>query len=92
MSIAAAGGLYDEHHEKLYADFADKLISDGSFSIIHEGVAHACYTPITVDAAQHLKCYILAPLSVLPEYEGKGYATIMMEEAEKQLDADVPTD
>ncbi|EDK25814.1 hypothetical protein VSWAT3_27190 [Vibrionales bacterium SWAT-3] len=88
-AFAAAGGLYDERHAKLYAEFADDLIADGSFSIVHEGVAHACYTPITVDTAPHLKCYILAPLAVLPEYQGKGYATRLMEEAEKQLNADV---
>jgi putative acetyltransferase len=88
-AFSTAGGLYDERHAKAYAQFADDLIADGSFSIVYEGVAHACYTPITVDAAPHLKCYILAPLSVLPEYQGKGYATRLMEEAEKQLDADV---
>ncbi|MEZ8720053.1 GNAT family N-acetyltransferase [Vibrio pomeroyi] len=88
-AFAAAGGLYDVRHAKLYASFADDLIADGSFSIVHEGVAHACYTPITIDAAPHLKCYVLAPLAVLPEYQGKGYATRLMEEAEKQLDADV---
>jgi putative acetyltransferase len=84
-----AGGLYDERHAKLYGNFADDLIEDGSFSIVYEGVAHACYTPITVDAAPHLKCYVLAPLAVIPEYQRKGYATRLMEEAESQLDADV---
>ena len=79
----------DERHAKLYADFADDLIANGSFSIVYEGVAHACYTPITVDETPHLKCYVLAPLAVLPEYQGKRYATRLMEEAEKQLDADV---
>ena len=88
-TFAAAGGLYDERHAKLYADLADDLIADGSFSIVYEGVAHACYTPMIVDAAPHLKCYVLAPLAVLPEYQRQGYATRLMEEAEKQLDADV---
>ena len=88
-AFAAAGAPYDERHAKLYADFADALIEDGSFSIVYEGVAHACYTPITVDEASHLKCYVLAPISVLPKYQGKRYATRLMEEAERQLDADV---
>ena len=88
-AFAAAGGLYDERHAKLYATFANDLIEDDSFSIVFEGVAHACYTPITVDKAPHLKCFVLAPLAVLPEYQGKGYATRLMEEAEKQLKADV---
>ncbi|MFA0086717.1 GNAT family N-acetyltransferase [Vibrio sp. 10N.261.51.F12] len=88
-SFAKAGGLYDERHAELYANFANELIEDGSFSIVYEGVAHACYTPITVEAAPHLKCFVLAPLAVLPEYQGKGYATRLMEEAEKQLNADV---
>lgn len=88
-AFAAAGGLYDERHATLYAELADALIADGSFSIIYEGVAHACYTPITVDAAPHLKCYVLAPLAVLPEWQRKGYATRLMEQAEQQLDADV---
>ncbi|MBU2972504.1 GNAT family N-acetyltransferase [Pseudoalteromonas sp. C2R02] len=88
-AFANAGGLYDERHAKLYGDFANDLIEDGSFSIIYEGVAHACYTPITIDKAPYLKCYVLAPLAVLPEYQRKGYATRLMEEAEKQLDADV---
>ncbi|EKM13815.1 MULTISPECIES: GNAT family N-acetyltransferase [Vibrio] len=88
-AFAKAGGLYDERHAKLYAEFADNLIADGSFSIVYEGVAHACYTPIVIDAAPHLKCYVLAPLAVLPEFQGKGYATRLMEEAEKQLNADV---
>ena len=88
-AFAAAGGLYDERHAKLYAELADALIEDGSFSIVYEGVAHACYTPITVNKAPHLKCYILAPLAVLPEYQGKRYATRLMKEAEKELDADV---
>ena len=87
-AFAAAGGLYDERHAKLYADLARDLIEDGSFSIIYKGVAHACYTPMTIDEAPHLKVYVLAPLAVLPEYQGKGYATRLMEEAEKQLDAD----
>lgn len=88
-AFAAAGGLYDERHATLYAEFANALIEDGSFSIVHEGVAHACYTPIRIDSAPHLTCYVLAPLAVLPEYQGKGYATRLMEEAESQLDADV---
>lgn len=88
-AFAAAGGIYNERHAKLYADLADALITDGSFSIVYEGVAHACYTPMTVDAAPYLKCYILAPLSVLPGYQRKGYATRLMDEAEKQLGADV---
>ncbi len=83
-----AGGLYDERHAKLYADLAVDLIEDGSFSIIYEDVAHACYTPMIIDKAPELKVYVLAPLSVLPEYQGKGYATKLMEEAEKQLNAD----
>ncbi|WP_421862554.1 GNAT family N-acetyltransferase [Motiliproteus sp.] len=88
-AFSKAGGLYDDRHAKLYGDLANALIEDGSFSIIYEGVAHACYTPITIDAAPHLKCYVLAPLAVLPEFQGKGYATRLMDEAEKQLDADV---
>lgn len=60
-AFASAGGLYNEGHAKLYAELADAMIEDGSFSIVYEGVAHACYTPITVDAAPHLKCYVLAP-------------------------------
>ena len=84
-AFAKAGGLYDERHAKLYAEFADNLIADGSYSIVYEGVAHACYTPITIDKAPHLKCYVLAPLAVLPEYQGKGYATRLMEEAEKEM-------
>jgi putative acetyltransferase len=88
-AFATAGGLYDDRHAKLYAGLADALIEDGNFSIVYEGVAHACYTPISIDTAPTLKCYVLAPLAVLPEYQGKGYATRLMEEAEKQLDADV---
>ncbi|MCG9623803.1 GNAT family N-acetyltransferase [Vibrio mediterranei] len=88
-AFAAAGGLYDERHAKLYAEFADNLILDGSYSIVYQDVAHACYTPITIDAAPHLKCYVLAPLAVLPEYQGKGYATRLMEQAESELAADV---
>nr|WP_086938509.1 GNAT family N-acetyltransferase [Thaumasiovibrio occultus] len=88
-AFAAAGGIYTERHAQAYAQFAVDLIEEGSFSIVYEGVAHACYTPITIDAAPHLKCYVLAPMAVLPEYQGKGYATRLMEEAEKQLGADV---
>ncbi|GEM79440.1 GNAT family N-acetyltransferase [Vibrio superstes] len=88
-SFAKAGGLYDERHAKLYAQFANDLIEDGSFSIVHKGVAHACYTPLVIEEARHLKCYVLAPLAVLPEYQRQGYATQLMEEAEKQLEADV---
>lgn len=88
-TFANAGGLYDERHAKLYAEFADNLIADGSFSIVYEGVAHACYTPITIDAAPHLNCFVLAPLSVLPAYQRQGYATRLMQAAEAQLDADV---
>ncbi|MUJ20731.1 GNAT family N-acetyltransferase [Aliivibrio fischeri] len=88
-AFSNAGGLYDERHAKLYAQFADDLIADGSYSIVYEGVAHACYTPITIDKAPHLKCYVLAPLAVLPEYQGKGYATRLMEQAEIELNADV---
>jgi len=88
-AFANAGGLYDERHAKLYAEFADNLIADGSFSIVYKDVAHACYTSITIDKTLDLKCYVLAPLAVLPEYQRKGYATRLMEEAEDQLDADV---
>lgn len=88
-AFANAGGLYDERHAKLYAQFADDLITDGSYSIVYQDAAHACYTPITIDKAPHLKCYVLAPLAVLPEFQGKGYATRLMEQAESELDADV---
>lgn len=87
-AFAAAGGIYNEKHAKLYAEFADALIADGSYSILFEDVAHACYTPIAIHNAPHLRCYVLAPISVLPEYQGKGYATKLMEEAEKHLEAD----
>ncbi len=83
-----AGGIYTEKHARLYADLANDLIADGSFSILYEGVAHACYTPIILAKAPQLTCFILAPLAVLPEYQNKGYATRLMEEAEKQLQAD----
>ncbi|MEM9150662.1 MAG: GNAT family N-acetyltransferase, partial [Cyanobacteria bacterium P01_F01_bin.3] len=63
-TFAAAGGLYDERHAKLYADLARDLIEDGSFSIIYKEVAHACYTPMKIDEAPHLKVYVLAPLAV----------------------------
>lgn len=36
-----------------------------------------------------MKCYVLAPLAVLPEYQRQGYATRLMEQAEQELDADV---
>lgn len=88
-AFATAGGLYDERHARLYAEFADNLIADGSYSIVYDGVAHACYTPIKIDAAPHLKCYVLAPLAVLPEYQRQGYATRLMEQAESELNADV---
>ena len=88
-AFSKAGGIYDERHAKLYAEFADDLIADGSYSIVYEGVAHACYTAITIDAAPHLKCYVLAPMAVLPEDQGKGYATRLMEQAESVLNADV---
>ena len=65
------------------------MIDDGSFSIIYENAAHACYTPITINAAPHLTCYVLAPLAVLPEYQGKGLATKLMDIAEKELNPDV---
>lgn len=44
---------------------------------------------MTIDAAPQLKCYVMAPLAVLPEHQGKGYATALMEAAGQQLDADV---
>lgn len=87
-AFAAAGGIYDERHAKLYADLARDMIDDNSFSIIYKDVAHACYTPMKIDKAPHLKVYVLAPLAVLPEYQRKGYATRLIEEAEKRLDAD----
>ncbi|WP_315980218.1 hypothetical protein [Aliamphritea spongicola] len=64
-AFAAEGGVYDERHARLYAELADALIKDGSFSIVYEGVAHACYTPLIIDKAPHLRCFVLAPLSVL---------------------------
>ncbi|MEZ8143260.1 GNAT family N-acetyltransferase [Enterovibrio norvegicus FF-33] len=88
-TFTIAGGLYNEGHAKLYAKFADDLIADGSYSIVYEGVAHACYTPITIDTAPHLKCYVVAPLAVLPEYQRQGYATRLMEKAEQELKPDV---
>ena len=84
-----AGGIYDERHAKLYAELAVDLIEDGSYSIILEEVAHACYTPISIDAAPDLKCYVLAPLAVLPEHQRKGLATKLMDIAEAELKADV---
>lgn len=84
-----AGGIYDERHAKLYADLATDMIDDGSYSIIYKGVAHACYTPIIIDQAPHLKCYVLAPLAVLPEHQRKGLATKLMDLAEKELQPDV---
>ena len=83
-----AGGIYDERHAKLYGDLAVDMINDGSYSIIYDNVAHACYTPIVIDAAPHLKCYVLAPLAVLPEFQRKGLATKLMDIAEEQLKPD----
>lgn len=84
-----AGGIYDERHAKLYGDLAVDMINDGSYSIILNDVAHACYTPITIDAAPELKCYVLAPLAVLPEYQRQGLATKLMDIAEEELKPDV---
>lgn len=83
-----AGGLYDERHAKLYGNFAVDLINDGSYSIIYDNVAHACYTPIEIEEAPNLKCYVLAPISVLPEHQRKGLASKLMDIAEKELKAD----
>lgn len=47
------------------------------------------YTPITIHAAPHLKCYVLATLAVLPEYQRIGYSNRLMDAAEKHLNADV---
>jgi len=88
-SFNEAGGIYDERHAKLYADLAVDMIDDGSYSIIYENVAHACYTPIVIDKAPHLKCYVLAPLAVLPEHQRKGLASKLMQIAEKELKPDV---
>lgn len=84
-----AGGLYDERHAKLYGNLAIDMINDGSYSIIYEDVAHACYTPIEIEGAPHLNCYVLAPLAVLPEYQKQGLATKLMDIAEKELRPDV---
>lgn len=84
-----AGGLYDERHAKLYGDLAVDMIDDNSYSIIYKDVAHACYTPITIDSNPDLKCYVLAPLAVLPKFQRQGLATKLMDIAEKELKADV---
>ncbi|NLR94472.1 GNAT family N-acetyltransferase [Flammeovirga agarivorans] len=84
-----AGGIYDERHAKLYGNLAVDMINDGSYSIIIEDVGHACYTPMKIDQAPHLKCYVLAPLAVLPGHQGKGFATKLMEIAESELKPDV---
>ncbi|QZT35683.1 GNAT family N-acetyltransferase [Halosquirtibacter xylanolyticus] len=84
-----AGGLYDERHAKLYANLAIDLIKDGSYSIIYKEVAHACYTPITIDSAPELKCYVLAPLAVLPGFQRQGLASELMDIAERELNPDV---
>lgn len=84
-----ADDFYTEAHAKLYAQFAEDLIAEGNYSIVYKDVAHACYTPITIDEAPTLKCFVLAPLAVLPQHQGKGYATKLMEQAESELDADV---
>lgn len=84
-----AGGLYDERHAKLYGELAVDMINNGSYSIIYKNVAHACYTPIVIDGASHLKCYVLAPLAVLPEYQRKGFASKLMDIAENELKPDV---
>ena len=64
------------------------MIKDGSYSIIYKDVAHGCYTPIVIDAAPHLKCYVLAPLAVLTEFQRKGFATKLMDIAENELKPD----
>jgi len=84
-----ADSYYTEAHARLYAQFAKDLIDEGNYSILFKGVAHACYTPITIDRAPQLKCFVLAPLAVLPAHQGKGYATQLMEQAESELGADV---
>ena len=84
-----AGGISDERHAKLYADLAVNMIKNGSYSIILEGVAHACYTPIIIDSSPQLKCYVLAPLAVLPAHQGMRLATRLMEIAEEELKPDV---
>ena len=88
-SFNEAGGLYDERHAKLYGNLAVDMINDDSYSIIYKNVAHACYTPITIDTNPDLICYVLAPLAVLPKFQRQGLATKLMDIAEKELKADV---
>ena len=71
------------------AKLGKDMIEDGSYSIIYEDVAHACYTKLVIDTNPEIKAYVLAPLAVLPEFQRKGYATRLMDKAENELDADV---
>ncbi|MCZ8486029.1 GNAT family N-acetyltransferase [Vibrio lentus] len=55
---------------------------------MHEGVTRILYPNHNRrNTTPEVLCAL--PLAVLPEYQGKGYATRLMEEAEKQLDSDV---
>ncbi|WP_353010736.1 GNAT family N-acetyltransferase [Ruegeria sp. SCP10] len=51
----------------------------------YERVVHACYTPLTIDTAPHLKCFVLALLAVLPEYQGRGVGKELMETSIEHL-------
>ena len=81
--------MYTDKEAAAIAKLGKDMIEDGSYSIIYEDVAHACYTKLVIDTNPEIKAYVLAPLAVLPEFQRKGYATRLMDKAENELDADV---
>jgi len=81
--------MYTAVESQQIAQLAGDMIDHGSYSLVFEGVAHACYTPLVIDNRPDIKAYVLAPLAVLPEHQRQGVATRLMERAERELQADV---
>ncbi len=70
---------------------ASLLLSKATISINIEKsnkiVAHCLFTPFYLEEDRSKKCYLLAPLAVLPEYQGQGLARELIEKGIEKLNS-----
>ncbi len=82
---------FPESENKAVADLAVALLAETHemINLIVESngllVGHVAFSPLKADTKENWKGYILAPLAVKPEYQGKGIGAKLIESGVEQL-------
>lgn len=84
---------FDADEREIVAKLAVNLLSEDTtpptIALVAETggdvVGHVAFSPVTTDAADGHGIYVLAPLAVRPEHQGRGVGSLLVEDGKRRL-------